>query len=103
MRDNTWPRVNLFVEYKVFLKVTLLETSSSSEYFVLCQGSTLYGIDDSKAKRWRDYVTNDVIMHWQLSSQTRNKGISEIKTLTEPLDTSQKESVPGTSFQTFQT
>lgn len=62
-------------EYKVFLKAMLPETSPSSEYFVLCQGSVLYGFNDPKSKRWLDYVTNDIMMHWQPSSQ----GISEVK------------------------
>lgn len=30
--SSTWPTVDVFVEYKVFLKVKLLETASSSGY-----------------------------------------------------------------------
>lgn len=44
--SSTWPAVNIFVEYQLFLKVKLLETSSSSECTLLCQNPVLHSISD---------------------------------------------------------
>lgn len=54
--SSTWPTVNVFVEYKVFLKVKLLETASSSEYTLLCQDPVLHSIGDTNGRLCLQWV-----------------------------------------------